>query len=147
MTLVYKLKPEDFSPTVEVAATYLYWNGQLLLLQLNPEKLEGGFWTVPAGKIENNESIIQGAKRELFEETGLNIKEEEFVDLGRLYMKKPHVDYIYHAFLINLKAAPKIILSKEHVAFKWIKLEEIDPKTLVRGGSEALEFFKNHLTL
>lgn len=145
MTLVYKVKPEDFSPTVEVAAIYLYFDEQLLLLQLNPEKLEGGFWTVPAGKIENKESIIQGAKRELFEETGVNIKEEEFVDLGKLYMKKPLVDYIYHAFLINLKAAPKIVLSKEHIDFKWSKLEEIDPKTLVRGGVEALELFKNHL--
>jgi ADP-ribose pyrophosphatase YjhB (NUDIX family) len=38
-----------------------------------------GYWTIPAGFLENRETVTQGARREAFEETGSDM---EILDLG-----------------------------------------------------------------
>ncbi len=37
------------------------------------DKIFGGMWALPGGKIEDNESVRETAKREVSEETGLNL--------------------------------------------------------------------------
>lgn len=64
-----------------------------------------GFWTLPAGFMENAESTAQGAMRETQEEAGANI------ELGPLFsvVDVPYVDQVhlfYRAKLINLEFAP-----------------------------------------
>lgn len=43
-------------------------------------KIKYGKWEFPGGKIEPNESILRGAGRELYEETGLDPEKYEFID-------------------------------------------------------------------
>jgi 8-oxo-dGTP pyrophosphatase MutT (NUDIX family) len=86
---------------------------------------EGGTWTVPAGKLEAGENPVQGAKRELFEETGIEINsEKEFKAHGALYIRKPDVDYVYHMFSIDLPSAPSVRLSVEHCSYQWVSSTE-----------------------
>jgi 8-oxo-dGTP pyrophosphatase MutT (NUDIX family) len=49
-------------------------NGKCLLCKRNAEGSLPGEWSVPAGKIENGEEIINGAMREFYEETDLEIQ-------------------------------------------------------------------------
>jgi 8-oxo-dGTP diphosphatase len=136
---IYDKKPEGFSPKVEVAATYVNVNGKLLLLKLSPHKPEGGTWTVPAGKLEVGENPILGAKRELFEETGIEIgSEKEFKARGALYIRKPDVDYIYHMFSIDLPSAPSVRLSVEHCSYQWVSKDEAKTLPLMNGATHAL---------
>src|SRR5579863_7305067 len=66
--------PERFTPTIQVAACYLEIDGKVLFLQKAGHKLaHPGKWGVPAGKLETDESPEQAAKRELFEETGIEV--------------------------------------------------------------------------
>jgi 8-oxo-dGTP diphosphatase len=50
-------------------------NGKLLCVKLNQYKGAmpgaGGYWCIPGGKLEAGESVIDGVKREMFEETGV----------------------------------------------------------------------------
>ncbi len=48
---------------------------------------------VPAGKLESDEIPVKGAKRELFEETGMDISLDDFHSLVALYISKPDFDY------------------------------------------------------
>jgi len=139
---VYEKRPEGFSPRVEVAATYVKINNRILFLELANGKQEPGAWGVPAGKLEINETPTKGAKRELFEETGIDVPSEHlFQPLGQLYIRKPDIDYIYHIFEVGLDLLPTIHLSNEHVAYEWVSLQEAEKLPLMNGAKEALNFY------
>ncbi len=139
---VYNKKPKDFYPKVEVAAIYLNVNEKLLLLELSADKQEKGSWGVPAGKLEIGERPSQAAKRELLEETGIDIEaESSFHPLGELYIRKPEIDYIYHLFGVNLENSPAISLSSEHCSYRWVSRFEVESLPLMNGAKLALETY------
>ena len=142
----FELRPEDFSPQIEVAATYVSAGGKLLFLKLGSSKSEAGAWGVPAGKLKLNESPISGARRELFEETGIHIPEEALLHaLGQLFIRKPDIDYVYHLFSLNLEQKPEIQLSSEHSEYKWVTQPGIETLPLMKGAKEALLFYYREL--
>ena len=60
-------------------------NGKFLLVQENEGRWKGT-WNIPAGSLEDNESFIEGAEREFFEETGYKVKATGIIDiLNRVY--------------------------------------------------------------
>lgn len=138
---VYEWKPVDFVPQVEVSAIYVIFHNNLLLLKLSANKKEAGAWGVPAGKLEKEESCLICAKRELAEETGIDLSENSFREQGKLYIRKPEIDYVYHLLSVNLECKPKIHLSQEHDAYQWVSRQEALNMPLMKGGKEALEFF------
>lgn len=139
---VYDKMPERFSPKVEVAGIYVNVNGKILLLQLSDHKHEKGAWGVPAGKLEAHEKPLHAAKRELFEETGINIESEDaFQSLGALYIRKPELDYVYHLFGIRLDAIPPLSLSAEHCSHAWVSKKEAEALPLMNGAKQALDVY------
>ncbi len=80
------------------------WGDQVLLCKRAIEP-RYGFWTLPAGFMENGESTEEGAARETAEEAGAHI------ELGSLYsvLDIPHVDQVhlfFHAKLIDTEFDP-----------------------------------------
>lgn len=69
------------------------WEDKVLLCRraIEPRK---GFWTVPAGFMENGETLQQAAARETFEEA------EARVNIGELYyvFSLPHINQVYLFF-------------------------------------------------
>jgi len=63
--MIYKNQPIDFNSQFEVVSCFLEYNGKILLLQRQDDKVGGSTWGVPAGKIENNENTIQAILREI----------------------------------------------------------------------------------
>lgn len=135
---VYDTKPQNFEPKVQVAACYIEIDNTLLLLQCGHRKKEVGFWGIPAGKIEHNETPEQAARRELFEETGIQTA-QTFHPFGVLYIRKPELDYVFHLFKINLNSKPPILLSDEHQNYKWVGHHEIHQLDLMIAARELLQ--------
>lgn len=107
------------------------------VLFMNHEKL--GQWIQPGGHIEENETPDQGAKREVMEETGFEIKfidgdqpenfseEEDLptpfnVNIHRIRENHFHCDFIYLAEVSGRKEATH---SHEHNGLKWFSREEL----------------------
>ncbi len=120
-----------------------------------------GFWTLPAGFMENQETCRQAAQRETIEEAGANI------DLHELFsvLSVPHVDQVhlfYRATLIDLNflagtESLEVKLFAEHeipwdeIAFptvmQTLRFIFEDLKKIQNGGQFCLhehDFFKSH---
>jgi len=73
------------------------WNEKVLLCKraIQPRQ---GLWTLPAGFLENGETIVAGAERETTEEARAR------VEVGPLYtmISLPHINQIYVMFLARL---------------------------------------------
>lgn len=80
------------------------WENRILLCRRAIEPRHGK-WTLPAGFMENNESVAAAALRETVEESGAHI------ELGEMYtlISVPHISQvhvIYRARLLDLDFAP-----------------------------------------
>ena len=74
------------------------WQGQVLLCKraIEPRR---GLWTLPAGFLENGETLGAGAMRETLEEAGAR------VELGELYaiISLPQINQVYMMFRARLQ--------------------------------------------
>jgi len=66
--------PADNSSRPGIGVGVLVWRGQKILLGERITKDQNNCWQFPGGHLENNESVTDCARREVQEETGLNIK-------------------------------------------------------------------------
>ncbi|MBS1146715.1 MAG: hypothetical protein H6R08_891 [Proteobacteria bacterium] len=82
------------------------WEDKVLLCRRAIEP-KHGYWTLPAGFMENGETTLEGAARETWEEAGANI---EISGLYTLY-NLPHINQVYLMFrarLLDLDFKPGI---------------------------------------
>lgn len=97
-------------------------NGKYLLVQEAKEKCKGK-WNIPAGHLEENETIIEGAKREILEETGYNVELTGLVQLSNKVTEKDNwLSIIFSAKITNGSIKYN---QAEILAVAWYSLEEI----------------------
>jgi ADP-ribose pyrophosphatase YjhB (NUDIX family) len=87
-----------------VVGTIPEYEGRLLLCRRAIEP-RYGYWTLPAGFMENEETVAQGAARETLEEAGARIEiGEPFSMISVPYVNQVHV--FYRARVLDLAFAP-----------------------------------------
>ncbi|HAA93428.1 MAG TPA: NUDIX hydrolase [Rhodospirillaceae bacterium] len=99
-----------------VAGAVVLWQGQYLLCRraIQPRK---GYWTIPAGYLELNETVLNGAKREVKEEACADIIVDGLLAVYNI-PRISQVQMIYRAELIGGKFAPGVE-SLETALFGW----------------------------
>ncbi len=95
------------------------WAGKILLVKRAIEP-RYGWWTLPAGYMENQETAGQGAAREAREEALADI------EIGMLYthFSIPHINQVYIMYLAHL-IGPKFGAGEESLAAELFSEEEI----------------------
>lgn len=104
-------------------------DGKLLLLQ-RPSKSshDNGRWELPGGKIKKGEFFDEGLKREVKEETGLDIKILGFfeaVEDSFTACKNSEVIKSVNVGMHSILQDGEIQLSREHRDYGWFSKEEI----------------------
>ncbi len=59
------------------------------------EHKDNGYWGIPKGQVEANETILEAAFREFSEETGLQVTAHELIPLGRIMERKGKAVYAW----------------------------------------------------
>lgn len=76
-----------------------------------------GEWDLPGGHLKQNESLVDGLKREALEESGLCIIDPELIEIqGNL-----------HFFYAKYDSKP-VKISHEHTDFKFFDKKELNPQ-------------------
>lgn len=125
---------------VRVVDCYVYNlledNPEFLILKRNKNKIYEHLWQGVAGKIEKGELTWQTAIRELKEETGLDPLNIFVADhVSRFY--ETNGDRINLVPVFGIEVVSKdVILSEEHVDFKWVNYTEAK-NTLVWNGQKT----------
>jgi 8-oxo-dGTP pyrophosphatase MutT (NUDIX family) len=120
---VYLTPPPNFNDSIEIVACYFEHEGQILLLhRQNQGVADPNMWGIPGGKKKKNETIQEAIIREVEEETQFDISDKPIEYLGKVYIRDPKKDYVYHMFRSPYDKKPgKVVISfKEHKGFTWI---------------------------
>ena len=98
----------------------IFEDGKILLVERGKEPLKG-FWSIPGGIVETGEKLEEGIRREVAEETGLDV---EPVALTGIYknMSRGIIALVFrcHAKDGTLKINPEV------TTFQWASKSEID---------------------
>ena len=96
-------------------------DGKILVLKRSCEEdVFAELWDIPGGKIEYGEKIIDGIKREVFEETGLDV-EIEFRPWSLWSFMTPAKERQTVGITLLAKyLGGEVKLSNEHTDYKWI---------------------------
>ncbi len=126
----------------DAAGCYCVFDNKILILQRHSSKFEGGTWGVPGGKIELFETAKQACIREVLEEVGIDIPEDQLKEIGVMCVEREDISYAFYLFAYCFGHMPEVILElSEHVEYGWFSYEEAKKLPLIPSGLEALEFF------
>ena len=106
---------------VTVKGVVVYNQRLLLLKKIKPSKDNYGYWELPGGGMEYNESPNEAVKREIMEETGLEVDVEGMISNFHVVRKdKEIVGIIFLCYAKN----DLVRLSSEHTEYVFVTQEE-----------------------
>lgn len=114
---------------VIIVGAYICVDGKVLLLQRVADEFYGGFFEMPSGHIEGNETLGQALVREVYEESSITIKESDigqFVDSFDYLSSDKKKKKRQLNFLVLLPTVPTVTLSAEHQAMRWVDPTQVD---------------------
>jgi 8-oxo-dGTP diphosphatase len=77
----------------------------------------------PGGEVEAGETYVLAVKREILEETGVEVA---LGDLGLVYQKyKPDEDTVDVVYAVRLSSKLPVRLSLEHESFEWVAFNRL----------------------
>ena len=129
-------------PLVGVGAFIVKNNKVLLVKRANePNK---GKWSIPGGVVKLGESLIDALKREIFEETGLEIEALD-VECVSEEIVRDNTGIKFHYVIIDFFAkvvGGEIRVGSDAEDAKWISFDELDEVEIVDFVKKLIDNFK-----
>ena len=104
--------------------SFIVHNRKFLALRNNSKSIKhgGDFWFIVTGSVEDKETVKDAVKREIKEETGLDVNEIFPLNWRSIYSWNNN-DYEEENFIVFVnKCAVK--LNEEYTEFKWLNIDE-----------------------
>jgi len=86
-----------------------------------------GTWTMPGGKLDFHEGLKEAAVREVFEETGMKVKDIEIISVSNEIVPDKH--FVTIGFLCNdFEGELKVMEPDEIIEWQWFDLNNLPSK-------------------
>jgi 8-oxo-dGTP pyrophosphatase MutT (NUDIX family) len=108
---------------------------QRYLYLLRTDKKNPGNWGIPGGKVENDETLMEGVERECMEEIGYFPKKVKLVPIQKFV----NHSFTYHTFFCEVDKEFTPILNEEHCGYAWVGDSQY-PKPLHPGLFNTVNF-------
>ena len=108
---------------------------RLLLVRRGPGARQGR-WSVPGGRVEHGETLVEATVRELREETGLEGVCGPLIDWGEFFEGDHHS--IVFDFEVTLVGDDEPVAGDDAAEVRWVDLPDVGELRLVEGLAELL---------
>lgn len=107
---------------VQFADVLVFRGDKLLILNRVGEKgAVSNDWCIPGGHVDPGETFLQAAKRELFEETGIDMSESLLIPVGKYIPKRKWIEIHYFMCHIDDQTPVNILVdAEEETGSEWI---------------------------
>lgn len=127
-------------PTVAVGGIALDERGRVLLIQRGRPPGEG-LWTIPGGRVEPGETLIQACARELAEETGLDVEVGPVVEVLDRIDRDAAGALAYHYVIVDYLVSVRggvLAPAGDARDARWCTPADLSALPLTRGLSPVL---------
>jgi bifunctional NMN adenylyltransferase/nudix hydrolase len=142
-----------YAPTFVTTDAVVFQAGHVLLIKRGamPGK---GQWALPGGFLNPNEQILDGAIRELREETRLKVPEpvlrgsiigEKVFDYPGRSLRGRTITHAFGFKLNELGKLPVVKGSDDAAKAKWVSLVDIKPEEMFEDHMDIINYFKGLL--
>lgn len=121
-----------------VVSSAIVDDGRVLLLK-RPERCHSfpGCWSLVAGKIEDGELPVDAARREIMEETGIQVAYPD-ASMHQVLVREGSTLWRVHPFLYRVEGVEPV-LNGENEAYEWVAPEDIPSKKTVTDTSRVVD--------
>lgn len=107
---------------VQFADVLVFRGDKLFILNRVGEKgAVSNDWCIPGGHVDPGETFLQAAKRELFEETGIDMSESLLIPVGKYIPKRKGIEIHYFMCHIDDQTPVNILVdAEEETGSEWI---------------------------
>jgi len=108
---------------------------RILLVERGREPLKG-YWSLPGGMLETGETLHEGVKREILEETGLLIHPVRIAEVFERILRDVDGQAEYHYVLIDYVCRVKggVLAAGDDVSeVAWMRPEELEGLKITEG--------------
>lgn len=130
------MRPGEDFPGVGVGLAIVRDDKILLYRRVRPP--EAGHWNIVGGKIDHMEAAAEAARREAEEESGLSIREVEFLGLSEQIFEhegQHWLSLIYRA--VDFSGEARVTEPEKLPEFGWFALDAL-PSPLSRFAADAV---------
>jgi 8-oxo-dGTP diphosphatase len=119
----------------------IFEDGNILLVERGQEPLKG-YWSIPGGIVETGERLAEGIRREVREETGLEVDALAVFEIFERIIPDAQGKTEYHYVLIDYLCRPrggKLAPASDVSSVAWVSEQNLRNYRLTEGTLEVIE--------
>jgi len=134
------------------AVVYAERGDQILLLKRAAGSALAGQWFLPGGMVEHGELPEDGARRELLEESGLEI-DADLEIIGCYPIRVYGHDVLQISYRGAISSTCEAVISHEHDGFRWVKASDMrdmlsdEVIEQISGGRDDVRSILRHISI
>ncbi|MBA2607902.1 MAG: NUDIX domain-containing protein [Actinobacteria bacterium] len=95
-----------------------------------------GEWSIPGGRVERGELMVEAVVREVTEETGLDVVVDDYIGYVERISEDAH--FVIHDFHATAFTIEPVIAGDDAAEARWVDLSAVAELNLVEGLAEFL---------